>query len=43
MVSQIDQYTLGKTLGCGFSAKVKMCSDGNGTYAIKIINTDVIP
>ena len=42
MVSRIDDYTLGRTLGSGFSAKVKECMDANGTYAIKIINTSVI-
>ena len=43
MVSRIDDYTLGRTLGSGFSAKVKECMDANGTYAIKISDIRFTP
>ncbi len=41
MTSTIDQYTLGKTLGSGFSAKVKLgqTPDGN-EVAVKIFRLD---
>ena len=43
MVSQIDRYTLGKTLGMGFSAKVKVAQDDEGRkVAIKIIDMSKI-
>ena len=38
-MATIDQYTLEKTLGSGFSAKVKLASDPQGNqYALKIFN-----
>lgn len=43
MIAKIDRYILGKTLGVGFSAKVKMATDPEGNnFAIKIINVDKI-
>ena len=40
----IDGYRLGKTLGVGFSAKVKAAVDDQGNrYAIKLIQFDKIP
>ena len=39
MTSTIDRYTLGKTLGMGFSAKVKAAQDEQGRkFAIKLID-----
>lgn len=41
MSSTIGQYTLGRTLGSGFSAKVKLATDPNGNrFAIKIFRLD---
>ena len=41
MTSTIDGYTLGKTLGKGFSAKVKHARKADGSeYALKIFNKD---
>ena len=37
----LDQYSLTKTLGSGFSAKVKLATDKDGNeYAIKIFNME---
>ena len=39
MTSTIDQFTLTKTLGSGFSAKVKLARDSNDAeYALKIFD-----
>lgn len=39
MSSTIDNFTLGRTLGSGFSAKVKVGMAEDGTeYALKIFN-----
>ena len=39
MSSRIDRYTLGKTMGMGFSAKVKAAYDDQGNkFAIKLID-----
>jgi serine/threonine protein kinase len=39
VASTIDGFTLGKTLGSGFSAKVKLAHDEtNAEYALKIFN-----
>ena len=38
-MATIDEYTLEKTLGSGFSAKVKLASDPQGNqYALKIFD-----
>lgn len=40
-MSTLDGFTLGKTLGSGFSAKVKLGTAADGTeYAIKIFRHD---
>ena len=42
MPSTLNQYTLGRTLGTGFSCKVKLAKDDSSTrYAIKIIDNTV--
>ena len=39
MTSTIDGFTLSKTLGSGFSAKVKLAHDANNDeYALKIFD-----
>ena len=39
MTSAIDGYAISKTLGSGFSAKVKLATDGaNNEYALKIFD-----
>ena len=39
MTSTIDGFTLDKTLGSGFSAKVKLAHDANNAeYALKIFD-----
>ena len=39
MTSTIDGFTLSKTLGSGFSAKVKLATDNeNNEYALKIFD-----
>ena len=39
--ARIDGYTIGRTLGSGFSAKVKLATSSDGTeYAIKIFRKD---
>lgn len=41
MPSTINNYTLGRTLGSGFSAKVKLATTPDGTqYALKIFRSD---
>ena len=41
MPSTIDGFTIGKTLGSGFSAKVKLATSQDGTeYALKIFRLD---
>lgn len=41
MPSHIDGFSLGKTLGSGFSAKVKLATSQDGTeYALKIFRLD---
>jgi len=41
MTSTIDQFTVGRTLGSGFSAKVKLGTAQDGTeYALKIFRLD---
>lgn len=41
MTSTLDGFTLGRTLGSGFSAKVKLGTSQDGTeYAIKIFRHD---
>ena len=38
-MASLDQYTLGKTLGRGVSAKVKLAQDPQGNwFALKIFN-----
>ena len=39
--ARIDGYTIGRTLGSGFSAKVKLGTSDDGTeYALKIFRKD---
>ena len=42
MAKSVDRYIIGKTLGCGFSAKVKIAHnlDDGKEYAIKIIDLE---
>ena len=41
MTSHIDGYAVGKTLGVGYSAKVKLATDDAGNqYALKIFRYD---
>jgi RIO-like serine/threonine protein kinase len=41
MTATVGQYTLGRTLGSGFSAKVKLGTDPQGAqFAVKIFRLD---